>query len=87
MRPSEGGSEGLPADGNYSSYKRWKNGLLLVDPRDGRTSAAAMYPDAGSVLDLHARGTAHHVGRAASMQLTCGDEERVHGAHISPAAE
>jgi len=44
-----------------------------------------MYPDAGSVLDLHAFRTAHHVGRAASVQLTCGDQERVHGAHISPA--
>ena len=46
-----------------------------------------MYPDAGSVLELHAFRTAHHVGRAEGMQLTCGDEERVHGAHISPAAE
>ena len=49
--------------------------------------AAAMYPDAGSVLELHAFRTAHHVGRAEGMQLTCGDEERVHGAHISPAAD
>ena len=47
--------------------------------------AAAMYPDAGSVLELHAFRTAHHVGRAEGMQLTCGDQERVHGAHISPA--
>ena len=55
--------------------------------RNRRTSAAAMYPDAGSVLELHAFRTAHHVGRAAGMQLTCGDQERVHGAHISPAAD
>ena len=62
-------------------------GLIMVDPRDGRTSAAAMYPDAGSVLELHAFRTDHHVGRAEGMQLTCGDQERVHGAHISPAAD
>ena len=49
--------------------------------------AAAMYPDAGSVLELHAFRTAHHVGRAEGMQLTCGDQERVHGAHRSPAAD
>ena len=49
--------------------------------------AAAMYPDAGSVLELHAFRTDHHVGRAEGMQLTCGDQERVHGAHISPAAD
>ena len=46
-----------------------------------------MYPDAGSVLELHAFRTAHHVGRAEGMQLTSGDQERVHGAHISPAAD
>ena len=46
-----------------------------------------MYPDAGSVLELHAFRTAHHVGRAEGMQLTCGDQERVHGAHRSPAAD
>ena len=50
-----------------------------------RTSAAAMYPDAGSVLELHGLGTAHHVGRAQTMQLTRGDEERVHGAHRNSA--
>ena len=59
----------------------------MVDMRDAALPAAAMYPDAGSVLELHAFRTAHHVGRAEGMQLTCGDQERVHGAHISPAAE
>ena len=49
--------------------------------------AAAMYPDAGSVLELHAFRTAHHVGRAEGMQLTCGDEVPGPGAHISPAAD
>ena len=46
-----------------------------------------MYPDAGSVLELHAFRTAHHVGRAEGMQLTCGDEVPGPGAHISPAAK
>ena len=42
----------------------------MVDMRDAALPAAAMYPDAGSVLELHARGTAHMIpGRAASMRL------------------
>ena len=41
----------------------------------------------GSVLELHAFRTDHHVGRAEGMQLTCGDEVPGPGAHISPAAD
>ena len=77
----------LLADGTYSSFKSVTNGLLLVDPRDGRTSGGAGTRRLRSVLELHAFRTAHHVGRAEGMQLTCGDQERVHGAHISPAAD
>ena len=36
-----------------------------------------MYPDAGSVLELHAFRTAHHVGRAEGMQLTSGDQHTI----------
>ena len=63
---------GLAADSSHSCLKTAQKVSLLVDPWDGRTSAAAMYPDVGSVLELQV-GTAHHVGRAQTMQLTRGD--------------
>ena len=53
-----------------------------------RTPSGAGTRRLGSVLELHGLGTAHHVGRAEGMQLTCvgcGDEERVHGAHRNSA--
>ena len=74
-------------DPSPSSYKTCTKGLILVDPRDGRTHAAAGTRGVAAVFELHAAGTQYPMGSACVMQLTCGNETPGPRAHAQPAAK